>query len=249
MMSGFLMTYPFPEAEVTAFSTRRCGGVSEGPYASMNVNPFCGDRPEHVAENRRRLAEALGISPDRFVIPHQNHGTETVFVSEPVELEGVDALVTQEPGLCICVSTADCMPILLYDPVHHAVAAVHSGWRGTAKRIVEHVLQAMHDRLGTRPQDVQACLGPAILLEAFEVGDEVYEAFEQAGFPMEVIARRREKWHIDLEWANMWLLEELGVPFPYTTGFCTYSMPRNFFSARRDGRKSGRILNGIILRK
>ncbi|MBQ7181914.1 MAG: peptidoglycan editing factor PgeF [Bacteroidaceae bacterium] len=247
-MNDFLMTYPFPE-EVTAFSTLRCGGVSEGPYASMNANPFCGDRPEHVAENRRRLAKALDISPDRFVIPHQNHGTQTVFVSEPVELEGVDALVTQETELCICVSTADCMPILLYDPVHRAVAAVHSGWRGTAKRIVEHVLQAMHDRIGTRPQDVQACVGPAILLEAFEVGDEVYEAFEQAGFPMDVIARRKEKWHIDLERANMWLLGELGVGRATPCGLCTYSMPHTFFSARRDGRKSGRILNGIILRR
>ncbi|MBR5430877.1 MAG: peptidoglycan editing factor PgeF [Bacteroidales bacterium] len=248
-MSDFLFTYPFPEEEVTAFSTMRYGGVSQGLYASMNINPFCGDRPEDVAENRRRLAALLGIDPASFVIPHQNHGTETVFVTEPVELEGVDALVTQETELCICVSTADCMPILIYDPVHRAVAAVHSGWRGTVKRIVEHTLRDMKDRLGTRPEDVQACLGPAIGLEAFEVGDEVYEAFQNAGFPMDFIARRRDKWHIDLERANWWLLEEAGVRNPKLCGLCTYSMPHTFFSARRDGRRSGRILNGIILRK
>lgn len=248
-MSDFLLRYPFPEEEVTAFSTLRNGGVSTGVYESLNVSPTSGDQPDNIRENRRRLADALGISPDRFVIPHQNHGTEVRFVSEPVELEGVDALVTRQTGLCICVSTADCIPILLHDPAHHAVAAVHSGWRGTASRIVQIVLRAMQEQLGTRPADVQAAIGPGIGLEAFEVGDEVYEAFRQARFPMEQVARRMEKWHIDLWQANRILLQEAGVERIHLAAVCTYSQHDLFFSARRLGRKCGRIMNGIILRR
>ena len=236
-MSDFLLRYPFPEDEVTAFSTLRNGGVSTGVYESLNVSPTSGDQPENIRENRRRLADALGISPDRFVIPHQNHGTEVRFVSEPVELEGVDALVTRQTGLCICVSTADCIPILLHDPAHHAVAAVHSGWRGTASRIVQIVLRAMQEQLGTRPADVQAAIGPGIGLEAFEVGDEVYEAFRQARFPMEQVARRMEKWHIDLWQANCILLQEAGVERIHLAAVCTYSQHDRFFSARRLGRQ------------
>ena len=248
-MSDFLLRYPFPVGEVTAFSTLRTGGVSQGVYESMNVSPTSGDRPEHIAENRRRLAAALGIGEDRFVIPHQNHGIEVRFVSEPVELEGVDALVTQEPGLCICVSTADCIPILLYDPACRAVAAVHSGWRGTVKRIVQVTLRAMQDKLGTRPQDVQAAIGPGIGLEAYEVGDEVYDAFSEAGFPMQQVARRMDKWHINLWEANRMLLCEAGVENVFVAGICNYSNPDRFFSARRYGKKSGRILNGIYLQQ
>ena len=248
-MSDFLLRYPFPEDEVTAFSTLRNGGVSTGVYESLNVSPTSGDQPDNILENRRRLADALGISPDRFVIPHQNHGTEVRFVSEPVELEGVDALVTRQTGLCICVSTADCIPILLHDPAHHAVAAVHSGWRGTSSRIVQIVLRAMQEQLGTRPADVQAAIGPGIGLEAFEVGDEVYEAFRQARFPMEQVARRMEKWHIDLWQANRLLLQEAGVERIHLAAICTYSQHDRFFSARRLGRKCGRIMNGIILRR
>lgn len=107
-----------------------------------------------------------------------------------VTLEGVDAVMTDVPKVCVSVSTADCIPILIYDRVHHAVVAVHAGWRGTVLRIVEAVLHAMSGAYGTRPQDVEAAIGPGISLEAFEVGDEVYEAFRTTGFPMEEMARR-----------------------------------------------------------
>ncbi len=101
-----------------------------------------------------------------------------------VTLEGVDAVMTDVPKVCVSVSTADCIPILIYDRVHHAVAAVHAGWRSTVLRIPEAVLQAMAGAYGTRPQDVEAAIGPGISLEAFEVGNEVYEAFRTVGFPM-----------------------------------------------------------------
>ena len=229
-----------------AFSTYRSGGVSKGAYASMNVNPFCGDAPEEVSENRRRLAQRLGT--DCIVIPHQVHGTRTAFVDACCTLEGYDAVVTQKPGVCVCVSTADCIPVLLYDAENRAVAAVHAGWRGTASRIVENVIREMGSRLGTRPSDLSAAIGPGISLEAFEVGEEVFETFRAAEFPMERIAKRFAKWHIDLWEANRLQLERLGVHDITLCGECTYSNPDRYFSARRLGVKSGRILNGIMIR-
>ena len=231
---------------VFAFSTCRSGGVSRGAYASMNVNPYCGDVPADVSENRRRLSAWLGT--ENILLPHQVHGTRVAFVAGGEKLEGYDALVTQQARLCICVSTADCIPILLYDAETKSVAAVHAGWRGTAARIVEKVIAEMTARLGTRPSALRAVIGPGISLEAFEVGDEVYEAFRAADFPMQRIARRMERWHIDLWEANRWQLQQLGVEDVHVSGICTYNNADRFFSARRLGTESGRILNGIMLK-
>lgn len=239
------VVYDFPH-EVFAFSTCRSGGVSRGTYATMNVNPYCGDAAADVAENRRRLAAWLGT--DRILIPHQVHGTRVAFVTREMDLEGYDALVTQQAGVCVCVSTADCIPILLYDAETKSVAAVHAGWRGTVARIVEQVVSEMATRLGTRPSALSAVIGPGISVDAFEVGDEVYEAFCAAGFPMQRIARRMDRWHIDLWEANRWQLQMLGVEDIRLSGICTYGNADRFFSARRLGTQSGRILNGIMLK-
>jgi len=175
---------------VTAFSTTRKGGVSQGNYSEFNINDYCGDCAEHVAENRRKLADELGISIDHIILPHQVHGVEVRQVAgdyfsmpeniRKMILEGVDAVMTNEKGVCIGVSTADCIPILLYDEEHHAVAAIHAGWRGTLARIVHKTIQEMAFAYHTEPKKLKAVIGPGISLEHFEVGDEVYEAFEQA---------------------------------------------------------------------
>ena len=102
------------------------------------------------------------------------------------------------PKECLCISTADCIPVLCYDARHQAIAAIHAGWRGTVARIVSKALEQMRQVYGTEGKDVYACIGSGISQEAFEVGDEVYEAFRQAGFDMERIAVRKGKWHIDL---------------------------------------------------
>ena len=216
-----LLTYDLGQG-VCAFSTERRGGYSEGAYASFNANAYCGDDERMVRLNRDLLCESLGLEASRLIIPHQIHGARVRRIDEAffmqadavkaVTLEGVDAVMTDVPKVCVSVSTADCIPILIYDRVRHAVAAVHAGWRGTVLRIVEAVLHAMSGAYGTRPQDVEAAIGPGISLEAFEVGDEVYEAFRTTGFPMEEMARRypvagdgsdrMEKWHLDLWQAN-----------------------------------------------
>ena len=150
-MQPVLHFYDFGEG-VTAFSTTRQGGYSSGNYGEFNINRYCGDTKEAIARNRELLCELLGIDDSRLLMPHQVHKTEIVAVdetSQESQLEGVDALMTNVSGLCIGVSTADCIPVLLYDRVHRAVSAIHAGWRGTVKRIVEKtVAQAVMVKSG-----------------------------------------------------------------------------------------------------
>lgn len=248
-----MLRYDF-SPRVVAFTTTREGGVSLGAYASMNVNPFCGDRPEHVAENRRRLCAALGIASDRLVFPHQTHTSNVRRVDSttlPDALDDVDAVFTTERNLCIGVSTADCLPLLLCHAEAGVVAAVHAGWRGTAGLIAQATVEAMRDELGVDAAGLRVQMGPCIGLAAFEVGDEVCEQFRQAGFPMERVARRMgPRWHIDLQEANAWALEVAGVRAEsiVRNPHCTFTEHGRFFSARRLGIASGRLLSGIMLR-
>ena len=175
------------------------------------------------------------------------------------QLEGVDALITNVPGVAISVRTADCIPVLLYDPVHKAIAAVHDGWRGTVQRLSQKVIAEMGRRYGTNPADLKAVIGPGIGPESFQVGQEVVDEFAQAGFPMEQILKdcgpkattsdnpMNGGLHIDLWRANEWLLEEAGVTSIQLTGICTYQHNDRFYSARREGAKCGRIINCIKL--
>ena len=246
---------------IVAFSTTRHGGVGEGNYASFNINPYCGDEAEHVAANRWRLASVLGIDEAHILLPHQTHGTETRIIGneffalpEDVQakrLDGVDALTTDVSGVCIGVSTADCIPVLLYDEDHHAVAAIHAGWRGTLARIVGKTIADMRLVYHTDPKQLKAVIGPGISQKNFEVGDEVYEAFARAGFGMDAIARREcVKWHIDLPLCNRMQLMQAGVDARNIaeSGICTFDNVDDYFSARRLGAESGRIYNGIMLR-
>ena len=242
------LTYYDLGDHVVAFSTTRHGGCSTGNYSGFNINNYCGDETSHIVENRRSLAAVLGIDDNHIMMPHQVHGTEVRRIDGPQQevIEGVDAVMTDVPQLCIGVSTADCIPILLYDETHHAVCAVHAGWRGTVKRIVHAAIHAMHATYGTEPFQLKAVIGPGISLESFEVGDEVYQQFADAGFNMGQIARKYSKWHINLPLCNRLQLEEWGVKDIYMSGICTYQQYKDYFSARRLGVNSGRIFTGIM---
>lgn len=246
--------------QITAFSTTRYGGISKGNYASMNCTPYTGDDTQAVQSNQRLLCTALHCQPSELIIPYQTHGTQVLTIDQPFltasaevrhnRLQGIDALVTNEPKVCLCISTADCIPLLLYDHTHQAIAAIHAGWRGTVNRIVGKTIQTMQELYHTQEEDLHAVIGPGISLEAFEVGNEVYEAFHDKGFPMNYISRWNNdthKWHIDLPAANMLQLLDFGVPQTqiHATHICTYTQHEDFFSARRLGIKSGRILSGI----
>ena len=254
-MTPQLLFYDFGP-RVVAFSTTRHGGVSQGNYGSLNINSYCGDDMEAVAENRRLLSLELPIpNASRIIAPHQVHDSVVQVIDEDTLgqqelIEGVDALITRLPGVCIGVSTADCIPIIIYDPVHHCAAAVHAGWRGTVKRIAESVARQMYAFYRSDYGEMQVMIGPGISLKNFEVGQEVYDEFLQAGFPMERIVAKHAKWHIDLPLCNRLQLEQLGVRPENIreTGICTYDHADDFFSARRLGINSGRIFTGVILR-
>ena len=193
---------------------------------------------------------------------HQVHGSRVAIVERPgmtrEELEGYDAFVTNRPGVAIGVRTADCVPVLLYDPVERVVAAVHAGWKGTVLHISEGALEAMGQEFGSRPAELKAAIGPSIGPDSFQVGEEVAEKFKEAGFPMDEIWSFRGPGdgspmsgghHIDLWKANRWLLEQLGIP-PESIevlGIDTYTT-ESLFSARREGVACGRIINAIMLK-
>lgn len=195
---------------------------------------------------RESGVEALGLRLESLALPRQVHSANICWMRQPGRPEQTDAVITDQPGLCVCIKTADCIPILLYDTRKRLVAAVHAGWRGTVARIVPKTIEQMHP---LSPKDVHAIIGPGISLEWFEVGDEVYEAFRTEGFPMERIARRfrTERWHIDLWEANRWLLEEQGVTDIFVEGTCTRSS-MDFYSARRETINTGRNYNGIYIK-
>ncbi len=255
---GSLDVYP----DIIHFVTTRPGGCSEGAYASFNCSPFSGDDPQRVVSNQERLMEGMRQRPRELVIPHQVHDIRVLVVDEEYitaspeqkreRLEGIDALITREPGCCLCISTADCVPVLLYDRKHRAVAAIHAGWRGTVEGIVTRTLLQMQKLYGTKGSEVTACVGPSISLDSFEVGEEVVEVFRTKGYDMNSITRRNEqtgKSHIDLWEANRLQLLAFGIPAAQVeiAGICTFIRHEEFFSARRLGIHSGRILSGIMI--
>lgn len=196
-------------------------------------------------------------------IPRQTHSLNVCWTDKAGECPDTDAVITSKRGLCVVVKTADCIPVLLYDERQQLVSAIHAGWRGTVGKIVSRTIKEMK----SRGEDLYAIIGPGISLEAFEVGDEVYDAFQQAGFPMGRIAKRypsqlgknssflalnpslceATRWHIDLWEANRWLLEEAGVRRIQTAGICTFQQCQDYYSARRESIKTGRNINGIML--
>lgn len=213
-----LITYDTPQW-LTAFSTGKGSGV-----------------------------ENLGLRLQDLALPRQTHSCHILEMSQAGRPEDTDAVFTRTPGLCVCVKTADCIPVLLYDDRERCVAAVHAGWRGTVAGIAAKTVRLMTDR----PEHVHAIIGPGISLPRFEVGDEVYEAFQQAGFPMQAIARRfpcsegGDRWHLDLWEANHRQLLEAGVQDIHIEGICTMTSPC-YYSARRETIDTGRNMNGIFI--
>ncbi|MDO5296051.1 MAG: peptidoglycan editing factor PgeF [bacterium] len=242
----------------------RIGGVSSGAYESLNIGQSTADAPSYVHENRRRLGMAVGVMPVSLL--DMNHGTRVVrFDQLPRGLHKGDACITNVPGLPLMITTADCVPLIMYDTVHKAVGLTHAGWRGTVAKISQYTLQAMHDNYGTDPADVQAAVGPSIGPCCFEVGPEVAEQFREA-FPQqksliiehlmlksqqELLQKKENilKLYINLWRANLLTLLEAGIPAGNIrfSGLCTMCNRGLFYSYRRDQRVTGRIATLAML--
>jgi len=261
-----LLTWPALDASgVTAAVTARDGGVSGGPYASLNLSLTVGDEPARVLENRRRLAAALGVSPDDFVFARQVHGAGVRVVSGADRgsgaysvddaMAGVDALVTVTPGVTLAIMTADCLPVVLHDPVAGVLACVHAGWRGTVAGVTAAAVTAMRE-LGSRPDDILAGLGPAIAGDRYQVGPDVHEAvvasFGAAAASFLTPDRRpgaspagQDRWLLDLTAANRHALREAGVPGTRIHASPVPTGTGDFFSDRA-ARPCGRL--GLVAR-
>ena len=261
-LKGYKSLKAYPE--VAHFVTTRHGGISSGAYASFNCSPYTNDSSMNLIRNRHWLFQLMKWEIQELFIAEQRHGAASMVIdkwyfdtSEGIRqdlLIGIDALITNVPGYCVCVTTADCVPVLLYDKKLQVVAAIHAGWKGTVKHIVSNVLEHMNQKFGTQGEDVIACIGPSISLASFEVGDEVYEAFKESGFDMSLISvkkRKTGKYHFVLWEANRIELLNGGVPAEQieVAGICSYIHHDEFFSARRLGIDSGRTLSGIMIRK
>jgi polyphenol oxidase len=226
----------FDGLPVEAFVTTRSGGVSAGAYESLNLSFSVGDDPGAVLENRRRLAAAVGADLGDFVFSRQVHGAGVRVVTPadrpagafPVDepVPEADALVTTDPSAVLAILAADCVPIVLYDPVAHVLGCVHSGWRGTVARVSEAAVAAMRGH-GASPENVIAGIGPAIGADRYQVGAEVAAAVEGEFRTSAQNLMRPDgtgRWLLDLAAANRLVLREAGLAdgnvhvTPYVTG-------------------------------
>lgn len=253
----YLTSDIFPQGVCHCFTTRR-GGVSTGALASLNLGVHRGDRPENVEENYRILGDAVGFSPAQTVFTRQTHtdridrvGTENCGegLCRPVGPER-DGLVTNEPGVALSCFSADCTPILLYDPVHRCVGAVHSGWRGTAAGIVYRCVERLIAEYGTLPEELCAAIGPCIGPCCFETDENVPAAMHAAlGTDAERAIRATEsgKYFVDLKLLNKIWLQRAGVRRIDVCPDCTRCQPERFWSHRYAGNERGSLAAIILL--
>jgi hypothetical protein len=229
-------------ANVGALMTTRHGGVSAAPFDSLNLRAAVGDDPQAVAENQRRLVQAIGARP---VFLNQVHAAAvarlTAADAQPgAAVQTADASVTTEPGIACAMQVADCLPVLFAAPQGRAVGAAHAGWRGLARGVLEATLAAVCEAARCAPGDVQAWLGAGIGPAHFEVGSDVLEAFGAPAGSPRFVARRPGKWLADLPALARDRLHAAGVRAVSGGDWCTVADASRFFSFRRD-RITGRM--------
>lgn len=252
----------FTNYNLVSFTTSVKGGVSRDNYSTFNLSKYSNDDINDVLENRRILAQKIGVSVDSLFVPFQTHEDKVKVIDSSFlllspkerekELEGFDALITKEKNICIGITTADCVPILIYDPANHILDSAHAGWKGTVLRIGVKMVMKMQEQFGSKPSDLIVGIGPSISSDMFEVGDEVGDVFAKEGFNLDTISYRKPetgKLHIDLWQANREQLLSLGVKEENieVSGICTFQ-DTNFFSARRQTINSGRMITGGVLK-
>lgn len=217
-------------------------------------NPrFTGDSPEIFETNRLLLAEKLMIKPGQLVFPRQTHTNCVAEISDipDNEIKETDALVTNKPGICLCVQTADCVPVLLFDPKMNVISAVHAGWRGTVKKITGIAVQKMARNYGSSPKNIIAAIGPSIGPEIYEVGNEVVEEVRKSLPVADILLLKNSSgnFHLNLWEANRQILLENGLQGRNIQifGECSFTQNHRYFSARKEGAETGRIVSGIMI--
>ncbi|KNC06036.1 hypothetical protein AC791_18995 [Klebsiella sp. RIT-PI-d] len=243
MTNMIVPQWPAPEG-VAACSSTRIGGVSLPPYDSLNLGAHCGDNLDHVEENRKRLFAAGGL-PSRPVWLEQVHGKGVLQLdSAPYLSKRADASYSATPGTVCAVMTADCLPVLFCNRAGSEVAAAHAGWRGLCEGVLEETLACFTDQ----PENILAWLGPAIGPDAFEVGEEVREAFvTKAAEATHAFRPTGEKYLADIYLLARQRLARAGVTNVYGGDRCTFHEEQHFFSYRRD-KTTGRMASFVWLK-
>jgi len=233
---------PADPACALAFSTRQ-GGVSEPPWDTLDLGLSCGDRPESVLENRRRLLESQGLHPADLATAGQVHGSSIRFVTRPGHEPACDALLTVTPGVALAVATADCMGLQYVAP--GAAAVAHAGWRGAAAGLPATTLHAVRAAAGVPARALRVALGPCIRACCYEVGHDVARRF-----PASTVSTVAGRLHLDLPGVARIQLLDAGLPAEAfeDTGACTACEPDRYYSHRRDGSPTGRLWGLVALR-
>lgn len=253
MIQGRLSVFKFESfkkhKDITHFITTKEGWVSG------NKPRFTGDQESDYSAFRKELAVSGEWNTNQFVFPRQTHSDRVVIATSETNTTTIaetDALITNEHGLFVCVQTADCVPVLLYDPQKKVVAAIHAGWKGTVARIVQKTVIKMGEKFGCQPSDIVAGIGPSIHIHAYEIGPEVIDAVKASFSNSTALLKpslNEGLAYFDLWEANKTVLIESGIPEENieVIGLCTFEHASLFYSARRDGTDTGRMVSGIRL--
>ena len=229
----------------------RLGGVSQAPYASLNVGASNGDDPAAVQENHRRMFRAAELNPERAVSCWLVHGVDVLVIKgeqrPPERLAKVDAILCDQPDTPLVMRFADCVPLLLYDPVQGAIALGHAGWRGTVQGIAGVIVRTMVDAFGSAPRDIQALIGPAISARNYPVGEAVAAAARASFGAADGIIQHSADGtpHLDLWRANHYDLLRQGLEQIRIMEHCTSENTHEFFSHRAENGRTGRF--GVVM--
>jgi len=242
---------------IQGFTTRH-EGVSRPPYNSLNLGTTTQDQQHSVEGNRNLLMRAFGVAENSLLTARQVHGSDILIIDSPNEdvshflSVDSDAIITNQPDLMIGVCVADCVPILLLDPLKGVVAAIHAGWQGSAGRLTSKTVAAMKSHFGCDPASLQAAIGPCISPCCYEVDAPVRHSFLQSGLPWDAVAVEsgEGKWKLDLAATNRQLLVSAGVPAAaiQSADMCVSCQRELFFSHRRDNGETGRQMGFIMLK-
>lgn len=244
------------------FSTR-LGGVSEGCFSSLNLSFDRGDDRAAVAENFRRMGEALGVRCEDMVLSQQTHTTNIRIVTDEDRGKGItrerdytdiDGLVTNVPGICLVTTYADCVPLYFLDPVKKVIALSHSGWRGTVGKIGKKTVELMHDNFGSDPADILAAVGPSVCQDCYEVSADVIdrfkEVFDRSAWDELFYEKPDGKYQLDLWKANEKIFLEAGIRKDHiaVTNVCTHCNSEILYSHRAMGDKRGNLCAFLALK-
>ncbi|MEK6598711.1 MAG: peptidoglycan editing factor PgeF [Deltaproteobacteria bacterium] len=230
----------------------RVGGISEPPFSSLNFDTRDGDDIKNVEHNKIIAGRLFGFDASRVLTINQSHGNDVLIIDKPVkDISGLsktsaDAIITNQCGIAIGILTADCVPIIMVDPIKKVAGVVHAGWRGTAKRIVQKTIETMVKHFGSGKKEIVAAIGPSIGQCCYKVDGVVAREFGDNGF----INKEDDCWRLDLKKANLGQMVNSGI-FEKNISvedFCTSCRNDLFFSYRADGKITGRQLNFVMLK-